>query len=44
MAPTIVPSANKAPKKVVLGIRIRIEAMSSITPELILPKGSIPNV
>ncbi len=44
MAPNIVPNPSNAPSKVVLGIKIKNEAISSTIPEPIRPKGSIPKV
>lgn len=43
IAPNIVPIPIKAPSNVVRGMRINIEAINSITPEPIRPKGSAPN-
>lgn len=37
MAPNIVTKPNKAPIKVVLGIKIKRETINSIIPEPILP-------
>ncbi|MBC7523164.1 MAG: hypothetical protein H7239_01805 [Flavobacterium sp.] len=44
MAPSIVPKPKIAPINVVLGIRIKIDAIASTIPDPILPKGSIPNL
>jgi hypothetical protein len=40
----MIPMAITAPKAVVAGIRINIEATSSAIPVPILPQGSTPNV
>ena len=37
IAPNIVPIPKSAPSKVVLGIKINIEAINSTTPDPILP-------
>ena len=44
MAPAIRPKPSKAPKPVVRGINIKMDATSSRLPMPILPQGSIPKI